>query len=409
MTRAEPPAEPLGRRSPQAPTSITPAGQPHRQHIRALVVDDSLLTRRVLSAALNSAPDLEVVGTAASGPEALERIRELRPDVVTLDVEMPQMDGLAVLREIMATAPLPVVMVSYLTREGTDATVRALLEGAVDFVPKPGGPILGSVTGLRDELVRKVRDAVHARIGPARRHTPPPITPSPTPAIHRPPATPVRPRVHLPADGFERLVILGASTGGPQALQTVLDGLRPDGSTAYIVVQHMPEGMTDVLATLLNENTALTVREARPRDRLTVDTALLAPGDWHLRLGPGGLVALDRGPKVHFVRPSVDVTLLSAAEVYGERTVAAIMTGMGSDGADGAEALHRAGGQIIAEDASTCIVWGMPRAVAQRGVADRVAPLSQIAGEIRKLLTAPGPGRRTADERRPPALQVTRR
>jgi two-component system chemotaxis response regulator CheB len=387
-------------RPPISPRATAPRpGRP----IRALIVDDSALTRRVLSAALSTADDIEVVGTASSGAECLARVQELKPDVVTLDVEMPGLDGLAVLRQLMARSPLPVVMVSYLTHEGATATVRALLDGAVDFVPKPGGAILTSVSTLRDELVRKVREAARSRPRVSRpapqatqTHQPPrPGRPTLRPSLQprasafTPPSAPA-PLAHA-GQLFERLVILGASTGGPQALQVVVQELRPDGRTAYVIVQHMPDGMSGVLAELLDGVSPLTIREARPTDRLSPDTVLMAPGDWHLRLGPGGAVELDRGPKVHWVRPSVDVTLLAAAEVYGSRTITAILTGMGVDGADGAEAIHHAGGTVITEDRSTCVVWGMPKAVAARGIADHIVPLPEVAGTIRQLLARPAP------------------
>jgi two-component system chemotaxis response regulator CheB len=189
---------------------------------------------------------------------------------------------------------------------------------------------------------------------------------------------------------FRRLVVIGSSTGGPQALRVVLADLAPDTSTAYLIVQHMPPGMTSVLAGLLDESSPLTVREALDDDHLEPGTALLAPGDFHVRLGPGGLVHLDQGPKVHWVRPSVDVALLSAAELYGERTVAAVLTGIGSDGADGTAAIHAAGGSVIAEDESTAVVYGMPKAVAQRCEAATIVPLHQVARTITTQLASVG-------------------
>lgn len=350
----------------------------NRPPIRALVVDDSILTRRVIAAALASVPDITVVGTASNGTECLAAVEQLQPDVVTLDVEMPGLNGLDVLQRLMARRPIPVIMVSYLTRAGADITVRAMLAGAVDFVAKPGGPIVRDLAGLRDELIRKVRAAARSRpriarpVAPAR----PPTPGRPVPPTTRPAAPP------RGAERFQRLVVIGSSTGGPQALRVVLADLVPDPGTAYLLVQHMPPGMTSVLADLLHESSALTVREARDDDRLEPATALLAPGDFHVRLGPGGSVHLDQGPKVHWVRPSVDVALLSAAELYGNRTVAAILTGIGVDGADGAAAIHAAGGSVIAEDESTAVVYGMPKAVAQRGVASASVPLHEVARTI---------------------------
>jgi len=379
-----------------------------RQPIRVLVVDDSILTRRVISAALETAPDITIVGTASSGAECLDSVAKLQPDVVTLDVEMPVMNGLEVLSHLMDRQPLPVIMVSYLTREGADATVRAMLGGAVDFVAKPGGPIMRDLAGLRDELIRKVRAGARSRprirrgtLTPARPAPARPAPPRPAPTPPRPAIPTDRPRPIGPApaavgrlgERFERLVVIGASTGGPQALQEVLSSLQPEPSTAYLLVQHMPAGMTPVLAKLLDERATMPVREAHNDDRLEPATALLAPGDLHLRLGPGGSVQLDQGPKVHYVRPSVDVAMLSAAELYGERTVAAILTGIGSDGADGAAAIHAAGGSVIAEHESTCVVYGMPKAVAARGIADAIVPLPDIARAISSRLATLGRAR----------------
>ncbi len=356
------------------------AGQP----IKVLVVDDSILSRRVLSAALEAAPDITVVGTASNGTECLAAVQNLRPDVVTLDVEMPGLDGLQVLQRLMATDPIPVIMVSYLTRTGSEATLRAMLAGAVDFVAKPGGAIMRDLAGVRDELLRKVRAAARSR--PRASALPVQLTLPPSrPAEQRPPA-PRQPSGRPAAERFSRLVVIGASTGGPQALQVVMSGLPVDASTAYLLVQHMPANMTSVLATLLDNCSALTVREARDNDRLEPATALLAPGDFHVRLGPGGMVQLDQGPKVHWVRPSVDVALLSAAELFGNRTLAAILTGIGSDGADGAAAIRAAGGCVVVEHQSTAVVWGMPRAVAHRGLADSIVPLPEIAGAITSQL-----------------------
>jgi two-component system chemotaxis response regulator CheB len=358
--------------------------------IRALVVDDSILTRRVISTALASVPDITVVGTASNGTECLAAVEELQPDVITLDVEMPGLNGLHVLQRLMARRPIPVIMVSYLTKAGADITVRAMLAGAVDFVAKPGGPIVRDLAGLRDELIRKVRAAARSRpriTRPAALARPlPPTRPSP-PA---PPRLVAHPRG---SERFQRLVVIGSSTGGPQALRVVLADLTPDPATAYLLVQHMPPGMTSVLADLLNETSTLTVREARDDDRLEPSTALIAPGDFHVRLGPGGTIHLDQGPKVHWVRPSVDVALLSAAELYGDRTVAAILTGIGVDGADGAVAIHAAGGTMIAEDESTAVVYGMPKAVAQRGVASAIVPLHDMARTITSHLATLGRSR----------------
>jgi two-component system chemotaxis response regulator CheB len=398
------------------------------QPIRVLVVDDSILTRRVISTALGTAPDIVVVGTAGSGAQCLAAVEEHRPDVVTLDVEMPGMDGLETLGRLVEHRPIPVIMVSYLTTAGAETTVRAMLAGAVDVVAKPGGPIVRDLAGLRDDLVRKVRAAARSRPRLPRHGTPPGPTPVASPSSHptpvaspntrptppgRPhlirPATPdagtrrsaVRPVDAPPAGArpaasrfagarFERLVVIGSSTGGPGALRVVTADLPADRSTAYLLVQHMPAGMTAILASMLNDDSPLDIREAHDGDSLEPGVALIAPGDFHLRLGPGGTVHLDQGPKVHWVRPSVDVALLSAAELHGDHTVAAILTGIGSDGADGAAAIHAAGGTVIAEHESTCVVYGMPKAVVARGLADAVVPLHDVARTIASRLASLG-------------------
>ncbi len=346
---------------------------------RVLIVDDSALMRRVMTAIVNSEPDLQVLDVAHNGAEAVRKVRELQPDVVTLDVEMPGTDGLTALDEIMDVAPRPVVMVSYLTREGAEATVRALMLGAVEVVAKPSGPISVDLERIRGELVQKIRIAAHARVTRRRRPLPERAEQvakrSPTSAGRR----------DLPC---ERLVAIGASTGGPSALTEVISKLPNLPGVAYLVVQHMPAWLTPWLAERLGAVTRLDVREASEGDRLRPGTILLAPGDLHLRVGRGGVVHLDDGPKVNRVRPSVDVAFLSAVEVFGPRIVAAVLTGIGEDGARGAAAIRAAGGYVVAEDESTCVVWGMPRAVVELGAASKVAPIEDVAAAIVDALPA---------------------
>ncbi len=339
--------------------------------IRVLVVDDSAFMRRVISEAIAAEPDMEVAGVAVNGLDALIKVEQLQPDVVTLDVEMPEMDGLTALRHMMSRYPRPVVMLSSLTQAGAVTTIRALTIGAVDFVAKPSGAISLDFGKVREELVHKVRLAARARVkGPASH--PQPAQPKPV-STNRP----------LPgSSAFEHLVVIGSSTGGPRALGNVVPHLPNDGRTAYLIVQHMPAGFTRSLAERLDSMSALHVREAEDGDHLAPGTALVAPGDYHLRVTSRGAIQLDQEPKVHGVRPSVDVSLYSVAQHFGARTVTVILTGMGSDGAAGAAAVREAGGTVIAEDESTCVVWGMPRAVTERGVADRVVPLEDVASTI---------------------------
>jgi two-component system chemotaxis response regulator CheB len=338
--------------------------------IRVLVVDDSAFMRRVVGEAIASQPDMELVGCAHTGLDALLKVEELQPDVVTLDVEMPEMDGLTALRHMMARYPRPVVMLSSQTQQGATTTIRALSIGAVDFVAKPSGSISLHFRQVREELIHKVRVAAAARIRPAL----------PTSARPRAQVAPLEDA--RPSGTFQRLVVIGSSTGGPRALGTLVPGLARDGHTAYLIVQHMPDGFTHSLAERLNASSEIRVQEAQSGDRLSADLALVAPGDHHLRLSSAGMVTLDQGPRLHGVRPSIDVTLESVAQYFGSRAVVAVLTGMGHDGAAGAVSVHEQGGYVIAEDESTCVVFGMPRAVVERGVADRVVPLERVGAAI---------------------------
>ena len=359
--------------------------------IRVLVVDDSAFMRRVISEAIAAQPDMEVAGVAINGLDALVKVEQLQPDVVTLDVEMPDMDGLTALRHLMARYPRPVVMLSTMTQDGAVTTLRALSIGAVDFVAKPSAAISLDFHRVKDELLHKIRVAAKATArGPVvggqgsvvgnQSATRPPRQPIPLRSSgHWPPTT---------DHSFDRVVVIGSSTGGPRALGTLIPALPADGRTAYLIVQHMPAGFTRSLAERLDSASQLEVREAAQGDQLAAGLALLAPGNLHLRISPSGNVELDEGPRVHGVRPSIDVTLNSVVERYGNLGLAVILTGMGHDGTAGAVALHEAGGAVLAEDESTCVVWGMPRAVYERGVTDRVVPLDGMAEALVAALAA---------------------
>lgn len=357
--------------------------------IRVLVVDDSAFMRRVIGEAITSQPDMQLVGAAHTGLDALLKAEQLQPDVVTLDVEMPEMDGLTVLRHLMARYPRPVVMLSTQTHEGAATTLRALTIGAVDFVPKPSGSISLDFCRVRDELLNKVRIAARARVHgvTGARST----SAAAVPRAQGLELSAARVVTHDRFDahgGFQHVVVIGSSTGGPRALAELLPALPCDGRTAYLLVQHMPAGFTKSLAERLDSTCHITVREAEAGARLASDMALIAPGDHHVRLTAAGVVELDDGARVHGVRPSIDVTLQSVAEHFASRSVVAVLTGMGQDGAAGAEAVHKAGGYILAEDESSCVVWGMPRAVVERGVADCVVPLDRMAEAIQAAVHA---------------------
>ena len=343
--------------------------------VRVLVVDDSAFMRRVIADAIASQPDMEVAGVAHNGLDALLKVEQLQPDVVTLDVEMPDMDGLTALRHLMARYPRPVVMLSSQTQHGAITTLRALSIGAVDFVAKPSGAISLDFSRVREELLQKIRGAALARVRAQVAST------------RRPPEATRVPRAKYPG-AFEHLVVIGCSTGGPRALAALVPELPAEAPTAYLIVQHMPAGFTRSLAERLDASGPIAVREAVAGDRLEGGTALVAPGDYHLRLSPSGAVELDQAARVHGVRPSVDVALESVSERFGSKTVAVILTGMGQDGAVGAAVVRQAGGYVLAEDESTCVVWGMPRAVVERGLAHRVAPLDGIAEAIASIVSA---------------------
>jgi len=359
--------------------------------IRVLVVDDSAFMRRVVSDAIAAQPDMELAGVAINGLDALVKVERLQPDVVTLDVEMPEMDGLTALRHLMARYPRPVVMLSSVTHEGAVVTLRALSIGAVDFVAKPSGAISLDFHRVKEELVQKIRIAANAHVrggvvsgqSDLKSSTRTKIC---GPAGNWPPTTAHSSGPWITSHLFDKLVVIGASTGGPRALSALVPGLPADGRTAYLIVQHMPAGFTRSLADRLDSSSPLTVREAAQGDHLAGGLALLAPGNLHLRVNPTGGVELDDGPRIHGVRPSIDVTLGSLVGQFGKNSITVILTGMGQDGADGAVEMHAAGGVVLAEDESTCVVWGMPRAVFERGVADRVVPLDRMADAIVAVL-----------------------
>jgi len=346
------------------------------RRIRVLVVDDSTFARSTIARRLNADPDIDVIDTARDGVAGVEKTKALRPDVVTLDVEMPVMDGIAALRHIMREVPTPVVMLSTLTGEGTLTTMRALELGAVDFFPKPSisNPV-GANTGGKDfcETVR-----IAATVPPSGLKGMLPATGVPVrqqTAGHR----------RGPAGKKGRLVVIGSSTGGPKALASVIPALPGDLPAAVIIVQHMPPGFTRSLAERLDQTSDLPVREAETGDIASEGTVLLAPGDYHMRITAGRRVELTGGKPVHGVRPAVDLTMESAVRTLGRRVDGVVLTGMGVDGTAGAAAVKAAGGAVLAEHQSTCAVYGMPRSVAEAGWADKIVPIHRMAHEIVRM------------------------
>lgn len=344
--------------------TVEAAGAPAQPGvIRVLVVDDSALVRRILTEALDRHPDIEVVGTASDPYVARERIAALRPDVVTLDVEMPRMDGLSFLAKLMRHFPLPVIVVSSVTPQNSDAALRALALGAVEVIAKPGA--MQATADVTDELVRAVRTAarvrVHRLLEPAREA-------SRAPAI-------------ASLDSTHKVIAMGASTGGTQAIEDVLRCFPVD-APATVIVQHMPEHFTRSFAKRLDALCAMTVREARDGDVLAPGLALVAPGGKHLVIQASGarwVARVKDGPKVHHQRPAIDVTFQSLARCAGRNVVAALLTGMGVDGAKGLLALRDAGAHTIAQDEESAVVWGMPREAIRIDAAVDVMPLHEIA------------------------------
>jgi two-component system chemotaxis response regulator CheB len=312
---------------------------------------------------------IEVVGMAGDGEEALSRIRELRPDVVTLDVQMPRMGGLEALERIMSEQPVPVLLLSSLTQEGGDITLRGLELGAMDFVDKSSAKGSMNLLSLAEELKAKVHALAGVPLERVRARLP---------LRQRPRAAPtVRRQVDL--------IVIAASTGGPTALQAVIPRL-PDGlQSAVLVVQHMPAGFTRSLAERLDSRSALPVREAEDGDLVTPGTVLLAPGGRHLKLRRRGSrvkVWLDDEPRSALHRPSADVAMAAVARIYAARSVGVVLTGMGSDGTEGLKAIRAAGGTTLAEREDTCIIYGMPKSAVEAGVVDKTVPLPRMADEI---------------------------
>jgi two-component system, chemotaxis family, protein-glutamate methylesterase/glutaminase len=339
--------------------------------IRVLIVDDSAIVRKMLADALAAEQDLEVVGTAPDPLVARDKILSLRPDVLTLDIEMPLMDGLTFLKKLMRFHPLPVIIISSLAQSSSHAALEALECGAVEVLAKPGGPY--SVGALKYDLPHRVRAAANARVG----------------RVKSPPAAPAPPLV-LPGAGSSSLIAIGASTGGTEAIREVLMEL-PANAPAILIVQHIPAVFSLAFANRLDGLCRLHVKEAADGDRLTPGLVLIAPGNFHMRLRRTGgeyHVAIEDGERVCYQRPSVDVLFASVAKVAKGDAIGAILTGMGSDGAQGLLKMKQAGARTLAQDEGSCVVFGMPREAIRLGAADRVVPLPQMAAELIALSAA---------------------
>jgi len=358
------------------------------RRIRVLIVDDAVVVRRLLSDILSGDAELEVVGTAASGTIALQKLPQLTPDVVTLDVEMPGLTGIETVREIRKQYPtLPVIMFSTLTERGAGATIDALSAGATDYVTKPAnvGSVAAGMQAVREAIIPKIKSLCARTCGidlGAR-------APSPV-------------RLTVPARALQQAVApvdvlaIGTSTGGPNALGVLLPSMPADLPVPILIVQHMPPVFTKLLAERLASRCPFPISEARHGDVLVPGRVWIAPGDHHMvvkRSGTSVRIELNQEPPENSCRPAVDPLFRSVAQVYAERTLAVVLTGMGYDGRRGAEAVRDAGGRVLVQDQATSVVWGMPGAVAEAGIAEALLPLEQIAPELTRRLRAQ---RRTA-------------
>lgn len=373
--------------------------------IRVLIADDSAFMRKVLSDLFKGQSDFEVVGTAVNGQDTIDKVKKLQPDVLTLDVIMPVMDGLNALAVIMEQCPVPVVMISSTTQKGTNETIRALALGAVDFVSKTGGAI-SKIDTIKDEILVKCRLAAKARArksGAASKpltYTPKPAEepttrrieirrrtgyiPGQRPIINRVPSTTAPVPKVVSATG-KKIVAIGTSTGGPQALQAVITRLPGNLPCGVVVVQHMPAGFTKSLAERLNSISEIAVKEAENDEIIRPGQVYIAPGNYHLRIVPAvgtdRKIQLSQEPPVGNHRPAVNVMFDSASR-FGKDLVSVIMTGMGADGCEGMKKIKATGGYSIAQDENTCVVYGMPKAVVDAGLADEIRPLDKIAEAI---------------------------
>jgi len=346
---------------------------PEPKKKRVLIVDDAVVVRRSLSDAIAGDPALEVAGTASNGRLALAKFPSLKPDIVLLDIEMPEMDGLETVRQLRKIdARIPIIMFSTLTEHGASATLEALSLGASDYVTKPSNTdMTGTIGKISQELIPRIH-ALCRIPGP-----------SAVPAFTPPPPRQTRSRLLLPA----QIVAIGVSTGGPDALARLIPSLPADLSVPVVVAQHMPPVFTTMLAARLSAKSALPVHECKSGVPLRPGCIFLAPGDYHMVIkNADGVVQLQthQGPKENFCRPSVDVLFRSVSEVFGARALAVVLTGMGQDGLKGCEHLQKAGARIVVQDEATSVVWGMPGFVARAGLADKVLPLDQIAAEIQR-------------------------
>jgi two-component system chemotaxis response regulator CheB len=342
----------------------------NNKKVNVLVVDDSTLMRKIIIDILNSHPNINVVGYAINGQMALTQIEKLQPDVITLDVEMPFMNGLETLRELSKIRPTPTIMLSSLTAAGADVTIQALELGAIDFIQKPESP--NDFKKIEAEIISKILVAATSKNRTIIKHS---IAKN---------IEVINSKSKIKASRV-KTVIIGSSTGGPQALKEVVPYLPKDLPAQLLIVQHMPAKFTEMLAQRLDKTSEFSIREAKEGDVLEAQHGLMAPGNFHMCI-ENNKIKLNQEPQVWGVRPAIDMTLASAAKIYKEDLICVILTGMGHDGTQGAGIVRKFGGYCIAEDQSTCIIYGMPKCVIEAGHANEIVPLDKIANAIVKAV-----------------------
>lgn len=349
--------------------------------VRVLIVDDSAFMRNALTAMLASDPEISIIGTARDGQEAVEKVALLKPDIVTMDVEMPRMDGITAVKHIMAVTPTPVIMVSSLTVDGAKATLDALDSGAVDFIPKNLSELSVNIVKIKELLIDKVKQI--GRQGVKRRAMRPAVQPG-APAKHVEPPKPLV--VRHTGQRRVTIVAIGTSTGGPRALQEVIPKLPKDFPVPVVIAQHMPPNFTKPFAERMNFLSQMTVKEAEDGEQIQNGVVYIAPGRGHMRLvrrrGIETVISISEDRETFIYRPSVDALMASVAEFFPGRALGVILTGMGNDGVKGMAEMKKGGSRLFAQNEETCVVYGMPKAVVDAGLADKVLAIEEIAGEI---------------------------
>ena len=354
--------------------------------IKVIVVDDSALMRKIISDMINSEQDMEVIDVARNGQDLLEKLQRQIPDVITLDVEMPQMDGITALRELKKkNSGIPVIMLSSVSQKGTEKTMECLEAGAFDFIPKPSGAISLDINKVKDDLVEKIKLAHEKNDYKGKFHSL-----KSEPVAERNITTTPSAAARKSFSGKVEAVVIGASTGGPKALYAVITSLPENIGVPVFVVQHMPVGFTKAFADRLNSNSRIKVKEGSEGDVVEKNTVYIAPGGYHMEVSSDKKVRLTTEPPIWGVRPAVDKLFFSATKVYGGKLVSVILTGMGRDGADGTIDIKKNGGFTISEDRSTCTIYGMPKAAFETGKVDVVLPIDSVAAEIVKIVKGEG-------------------